>query len=100
MKIIWSDEASNDLETIYEFYFAKSPNAAIRIYNAIVDEVEVLRTHPNIAAIEPVLQGKEYIFRSLVVYAGLFKVIYFVDKETIYIHGIWCCRADPKNLLR
>lgn len=42
MKIIWSLEAVSDLNLIYEFYFKKSPLAALNIYNAIVDETEVL----------------------------------------------------------
>lgn len=98
MKIVWFDKARNDLESIYNFYFVKSPNAAAKIYHSILDEAEILKTHPHIAAIEPYLEGKELLFRSLVTKDGLFKIVYNVDEanDEIVITRIWCCRSDPK----
>lgn len=98
-KIVWFDKASYDLENIYRFYFVKSPNAANKIYNSILDETDILSTHPNIAPIESYLEGKSNIFRSLVTKDGLFKIVYSVDNdnEEIVITRIWCCRSDPKT---
>lgn len=98
-KIVWFDRAKNDLENIFEFYFVKNPNAANKIYNSILDETEILRTHPNIAPVEPYLKEKNTIFRSLVTKDGLFKIVYNVDtdSEEIVVTRIWCCRSDPKS---
>lgn len=99
-KIEWYDEASDDLEEIYYYYFSKNPKAAVKIYNSILEQTEYLITHPNIAAVEPLLKDKEFIFRSLVTKDGLFKIIYHVDTETntVAIARVWCCRKNPKSL--
>ncbi|MDH6342245.1 plasmid stabilization system protein ParE [Parabacteroides sp. PFB2-12] len=98
MNIIWYDTAREDLDNIYEFYFPKGVHIATRIYNLILDEIEILRTHPYMAAVEPYLKGREYIFRSLIIKDGIFKVVYFVDGNNIVITRIWCCRANPRDL--
>ena len=98
MKIIWSDTASADMEDIYDFYFAKSPRVADKIYHSILNEADILISHPNIAAIEPLIKDEEFVFRSLVTKNGLFKIIYFVDDMKIFIYRVWCCRADSRNL--
>lgn len=102
-KIEFYDEALNELDEIYNFYFQKNPRAAAKFYNTILGEIEYLKDHPNIAAIEPLLQNKklrenEGPFRSLVTKDGLFKVIYYLDVNTIIISRVWCCRANPDNI--
>lgn len=98
INILWYDEASEDLENIYHFYLTKNPNVAARIYNSILEETDILRTNPNIAAREPYLEDKEGVFRSLVTKNGLFKIVYYTEAETVVIVRIWCCRGDIKNL--
>ena len=97
MKIIWVESARTDLEDIYIFIKEKSEKAAIEIHNTILDEVEFLNSFPQIAAIEPVLAGLPKIYRSLVV-ENIYKVIYYVDCEIIYIIAIWDCRQNPNKL--
>lgn len=103
LKIIWYTEALEELEQIYNSYFQKNPNAAVRIYNSILQEIKLLKDHPNIAAIEHYLQDIERFenegpFRSLVTKDGLFKVIYYLDNNDIIISRIWACRQNPKKL--
>ncbi|MDL2291654.1 type II toxin-antitoxin system RelE/ParE family toxin [Bacteroides sp. OttesenSCG-928-F21] len=97
--IKWFREAQDDLNDIYEFYFIKNPTAAIHIHNSLLDEIERLQTHSEIAAVEPLTENKgyRYTFRSLVTKNGLFKVVYFVDKDTVAITRIWSCRKDTKQ---
>ncbi|MDL2247986.1 type II toxin-antitoxin system RelE/ParE family toxin [Bacteroides sp. OttesenSCG-928-J23] len=94
MKLLWHDNAREDMDEIYNFYFSKNPDAASRIYNSILDATEILKTHPQVAAVESKLQGSEFVYRSLVVRAGLFKVVYYVQEDTIIITRVWCCRQD------
>lgn len=94
-KITWYVEALEDLEEIYHFYVYKSPKAANNIYQSIVNEVNYLKNHPHIAAIETLLTDKGS-FRSLVTKDGLFKIIYYIKDTEIFIARVWCCRRDPK----
>jgi len=98
MNIIWSDAAATDMEEIYDFYFMKSPATADRIYNLILQETDILKNHPHIAAVEPLLEGEEFVFRSLITFNGLFKVIYFLDNDNIFIYRVWCCRKNSGNI--
>lgn len=98
MNIVWSQRARNDLEAVFNYYVLKSPVAAVKLHNAILDDIQLLTRHPNMAPIEPLLEGEKYLFRSLVTKSGLHKIIYFVDKESIFIYRIWNCRQNPKDL--
>jgi len=48
------------------------------------------------AALEPLLSGRAYPYRGLVV-RRLFKVIYYVENDTIIIADVWDCRQDPSK---
>jgi len=98
MEIIWYEQAKEDLDGIYDFYYIKNIHVAQKIYNSIIDETELLRTHPHIAAVEESLDNEEFIFRSLVTKNKLFKIVYFVDGVVVVIVRVWCCRANPVNL--
>lgn len=51
------------------------------------------------APIEPLLQERKEVFRSLVVRKN-YKVIYYIQNTIIYIADIWDCRQDPDRLLK
>ena len=55
MIVQWYSEALDDLNLIYEFYCTDSPRAVALLYNQVLDDVEILKSHPYIAAIEPFL---------------------------------------------
>ena len=76
MNIKWSNIAIQDLNEIYEFYAEKSLQAAARLYNSIINETEALKTHPYIAAVEPIFEDFTETIRSLVTCKGKFKVVY------------------------
>lgn len=97
MKIFWLEFAEEDLDSIYHFYAKdKSIKAAYKIYNEILDAAESLADFPQKAAIELGLseEGEEY--RSLIVRKH-FKLIYFVEAESIYIAAVWDCRQNPQT---
>lgn len=96
--VIWFDEASEELEEIYNFYFVKNPTVAVNIYNSILAETRYLRDFPYIAPLEPILSDKNELFRSLITKDGLFKIIYYVGHENVYITRVVSCRADPQKL--
>ena len=98
LNIVWYDEAVEELEEIYNFYFVKSPVTALRIYNSILAETRYLQNFPHIGPIEPILSDKEELFRSLITKDRLFKIVYYPENENIYITRVFCCRRDPNDL--
>ncbi len=97
MKIRWFPEAAKDLERIYEYYAPKSLRAATVMYNNVFEKVEILKSHPQIAAIEPLLSDLPQSYRSLVV-EKKFKVIYYIEDNMVSIARVWDCRQDPEKL--
>lgn len=98
MRIVWTYRARRDLDRIYDFYKEKNSHVAVEIWNEIVSAADILLLHPNIAPKEPLLADFENDHRSLVVYSGLFKLIYFVEKGEVVITRVWVCRQNPKNI--
>jgi Plasmid stabilization system protein len=99
-KIIWLQEANEDMEELYNYYAEKSINTAIRIYNGILEEANILMQHPNLAAIEQLLNDFAKTYRSLVVSKGRYKLVYTVESSNIYIVRVWNCKQEPEKLLK
>jgi len=97
MKIIFSDLALEQLESIYNYLQTKSNNAAVLIHNHILDEIERLRDFPQIAPIEPELIGYAHTYRSLVVKKS-YKVVYYIENDAVNISALFDCRQDPQKL--
>ena len=99
MRIIikWLPQAMALLDNIYNYYYKKSPTAAIRLYNNILDSAEPLRTFPNAGPFEPLLEEYEDGFRSIVAEKH-YKLIYTVKDELVEIHAVWACRQEGWRL--
>jgi plasmid stabilization system protein ParE len=97
MKLHFSKRAAKHLDDIYNFIRIKSENAAVDVYNEILDEIERLKSFPEIASIESGLTDISEMFRSLVV-RKTYKVIYFIKNDTVCISAIWDCRQNPQIL--
>ncbi len=52
MRIVWTREALEDLESIYRFWASKNEQYSARLYNSIIDEAEVLRKFPEAGILE------------------------------------------------
>ena len=96
--IVWSPNALQDMEELYDFYAEKNLNAAARIHNQIIDEVVLLENNPMLGALEETLKHRVKAYRSLVVSNGRFKALYFIENETIFIAGIWNCKQNPEKM--
>lgn len=97
-QIVWSPNALKDMEELYDFYAAKNPKAAARIYNGILDEVVILEKNPNLGPVEDALKHRSKSYRYLVVSQGRFKALYFLEADVIYIAGIWNCKQDINKM--
>lgn len=96
MKIKFLIAAEEHLDDIYNQIAEKSERAAITVYNDFLDEIDRLKDFPQIASIEPILDDEPQMFRSLVVRHN-YKVIYYLEDDTIYIAAVWDCRQNPQT---
>lgn len=96
MKVKFLIAAEEHLDDIYSFIAEKNKQAAIKLYNDFLDEIGRLPDFPQMAAVEPVLINEPQIFRALVVQHN-YKVIYYIEGDTIYIAAIWDCRQNPET---
>lgn len=99
MTLIWTAFAAEQLECVYAFIKNKSEMAAVSIYNDILDEVDSLLHFPYMAPLESLLSEFTENYRSLVV-RSMYKVVYYVNNETIYIVAFFDCRQSPEKLTR
>lgn len=85
-KIVWLDQAVDDLVRLREFIGDKNPEAARRAVITIKNTVKILEDYPDI--IHPVEDLPD--FHDLVVPfgAGSYITRYRIEAETIYIIGI------------
>ena len=65
MRIVWTREALEDLESIYRFWASKNEQYSARLHNSIIDEAEVLRKFPEAGILEGFLTHRPEQFRSL-----------------------------------
>ncbi|MCL1933911.1 MAG: type II toxin-antitoxin system RelE/ParE family toxin [Candidatus Azobacteroides sp.] len=97
MNIVFSDLAFEQLESIYNYLQTKSNCAGTIIHNYILDEIERLRNFPQMAPIESELIGFVHTYRSLVV-KKTYKIVYYIENDTVYIAALFDCRQDPQKL--
>ena len=97
MRIVWTKEAQEDLESIYRFWASKNEPYSARLYNSLIDEAEVLRRFPEVGALERLLTHRPEQFRSLLA-NKYYKLVYTVESDNVVIHAVWDCRRNPDTL--
>jgi hypothetical protein len=76
---------------VYSRTTLKKLNSSIKSIEAILIE------NPLLGAVEPLLIGREQEYRHIVI-KPLFKIIYRIEDDIIYMIDIWDSRRNPKNL--
>lgn len=99
-QVIWSNEALDDLETIYDFIAVKSQPSARLITESILARIKQLEGFPESGAKQEIPKQTERDYRYLV--EGNHKIIYSYsrDKQTVFIEIIFDTRQDPSRLNR
>ena len=98
MKLLWFSDAAADLDEIYGYYVKLNPRAAATLYNSILDDAEILRANPRAARKEPLLEDLAEEYRSLVVAQGRYKLVYYIENDSVYIVQVFACRQNPYRL--
>ena len=92
----WSAKARRNLNQIFVYYKKKRGQAAVRLFNKILDEAETLLIFPEAGKIEPLGEDMQICYRSLVIEKH-FKLIYYSKNDAIRIVAIWDCRRNPSS---
>jgi plasmid stabilization system protein ParE len=98
MNLLWYSDAVADLEEIYDYYVVLNPRSATMLYNSILDDTEILRSHPYIAPLEQLLDDLPEGYRSLLVAKGRYKLVYYIENESIFVVQIFACRSNTERL--
>lgn len=83
MRVEWTDEAQNDLDSITEYY-SNDPERAKAIIDAVVARLEQLAVFPRSAGVLP--GSNPAHVRHLI--EGQYRILYAAGPETIMILGI------------
>jgi len=95
MKLFITDTALADLDSIY--FWREIPTAK-KIVRTILEEIKILQKFPDIAPVDSRFNEEGKIIRSLVVAKGLYRVLYYTEKNYVYISRIWDCRMNPDEI--
>lgn len=93
----WLRRAAKHLDNIYEYLAPKNEQAAIKLYNEILDTADILTQFPLAGKVEPVLEDCPKCYRSIVA-CKHYKLIYRVEKDVVKIAAVWDCRQDTYKL--
>ncbi len=100
MDVRWSKNAKCDLKEIILYYKKeRTLRAAKKISNQIQEAVKTLKDFPLMAALDPDLSEGLRDFRCLVV-TKVYKIIYYIEVNTIVISAVFDCRQDPDKLIK
>ena len=97
MKLIVQKAADRQIDKVYAYgEQAFGIRVAEELHERILQSLRTLTAQPYIGKVEPLLAGRRYIYRSLVVHK-YFKLIYYIDesRQTIYIAALWDTRREP-----
>ena len=98
MEVRWEPRAAAALENIigYRIEVAGKRSAEL-LLEKIGNVVGSLARHPNMGPVEIGIKGLRYEYRAFMA-DEIYKVIYRVGKETVYISALFDCRRNPVKM--
>ena len=95
MRVIWDDDASEKLVNALEYGRNTFGERVMKkFYTRILDYEKLLQSNPGMGKKEPLLEKEPEGYRSLVVHPN-YKLVYYVNGDTIYIVDLWDTRREP-----
>lgn len=83
---------------MYRYYKIESPRAAMRMREEAIKASKRLISWPNMGRIDPEFSDLNRTVRSFVILGGIYRLIYFMIGDRLYIARLWDCRQDPERL--
>ena len=98
MKLIYTSQAWLSIDSCIDFLFLQGipERKVITIINQVFERAESLKNFPLSGRKEIILSIPYKEYRRLTV--GHFKIIYFIEQETVFITDIFDTRQDPKKM--
>lgn len=98
MKVVWSKNAHNERIRIFDYIAQEFGLMVALSYDEKITKFERLVAEmPSIGAAEPLLAHRSKPYQSFVVHK-LTKVVYFQEKDTVFISALWDTRREPGKL--
>lgn len=100
MQVKWDKRAMKRLDKATEYGLYKFGEiTSIRFYQKIRSYDSLLAEHPRLGKVEPLLIGRRFEYRSLVVHEH-YKLIYYINevKSRIVVSDFWDVRQEPQLL--
>ena len=95
MRVIWDDDASEKLVNALEYGRNTFGERVMKkFYARILEYEKLLQSNPGMGKKETLLEKEPEGYRSLVVHPN-YKLVYYVDGDTIYIVDLWDTRREP-----
>lgn len=100
MQIRFTDKAIEHLENIIDIHLDYSGELAATKFSSLVDsKLTKLLKYPLIGFPKPLLEGRKYLFRATIINRN-YKMIYYVEADTIWVAAFWDMRMNPNKLRR
>ena len=100
MQVKWDKRAMKRLDKATEYGLYKFGEiTSVRFYQKIRSYDSLLAEHPRLGKVEPLLIGRRFEYRSLVVHE-YYKLIYYINeaKGRIVVADFWDVRQEPQLL--
>jgi len=94
MNIEWRDRALDELHSIYDYIYFRSPQNAANVINTLLELGNSLGEFPNKFPIEPILNQDNTRF----VTKWNYKIIYRIEGNRIIILRVFDGRQNPEKL--
>ncbi len=95
MQVTWNKKALTQLDAVMKYGRQEfGERTTQRLYARIMSYEPLLAANPRLGITEPLLAGRKREYRSIVVHK-LFKLVYYVKDETLYIAALWDTRREP-----
>jgi plasmid stabilization system protein ParE len=94
-RLRWTQLAASDLEVGWTWLARRDPEAARRWAGDILRALERIEKHPRMGPLANDLTPPDR-YRHVVV--GRHRIIYRIDKDTLWILRVWDTRRDPAAL--
>jgi plasmid stabilization system protein ParE len=90
MKLVWAKEAEDDIQRLFDFLFLKSPSAAAKAIELILEKSDLLAEFPDIGYRMDDDSGRRELVISFG--AGAYVLRYYLLKEYGVIVRVWHSR--------
>ena len=98
MKLKWYPGAQEALQNTARYIQIHFGNKSCKEFlREVVRTEKLLRQHPNIGPIEPLLADLPKTYRSIVI-NSLNKLVYRIEEDVIIVVDFWDVRRDPNIL--